>query len=105
LLKPDCFVEPRLLGFPPGVSVLLAGFNRFHNSVVREMASINEDGRFSLPNLRAIEARIRITNPTLTGEQIAAAGKEKFEAALAKRDNDLFQTGRLYDPECPSDVG
>ena len=27
-IKPDCFMEKRLLGFPPGVSCLLIMFNR-----------------------------------------------------------------------------
>jgi hypothetical protein len=29
-IKPDCFSEKRILGFPPGVGVLLIFFNRFH---------------------------------------------------------------------------
>jgi hypothetical protein len=95
LLKPDCFSDARILGFPPGVGVLLAGFNRFHNSIVKEMASINEGGRFSLPNLKSIEAIIRVTRPTWAEDQIVAAAKERYDAALVKRDNDLFQTGRL----------
>lgn len=28
-IKADCFSEARLLGFPPGVGVLLITFNRF----------------------------------------------------------------------------
>lgn len=28
-IKADCFSEPRLLGFPPGVGVLLIMFNRY----------------------------------------------------------------------------
>ena len=31
-IKPDCFSEKRILGFPPGVGVLLIMFNRFHVS-------------------------------------------------------------------------
>ena len=69
-LKPDCFSETRILGFPPGVGVLLIMFNRFHNYIVSQLPVINEGGRF--------------TKPT--------DGDEK---ALAKYDNDLFQTGRL----------
>jgi hypothetical protein len=42
LLKPDCFFDPRILGFPPAVGILLAGFNRFHNSIAKELAEINE---------------------------------------------------------------
>ncbi|KAL4739296.1 heme peroxidase [Aspergillus similis] len=76
LLKPDTFAEKRLLSQPPGVCALLVAFNRFHNYVVTELARINEAGRFDLP----------------TG------GKEKspdYVWALQKRDEDLFQTGRL----------
>lgn len=69
-LKADCFSEIRVLGFPPGVGVLLIMFNRFHNYVVENLALINEGGRF--------------TKPT-----------ESDEKASAKYDNDLFQTGRL----------
>jgi len=96
LLKPDSFWDARLLGFPPAVAGLMIGLNRFHNSVVRDLASINEGGRFSLPNHQTIEAMIRLTTPDLTEEQLAAAVKEKVSKAIEKRDNDLFQTGRLY---------
>ena len=96
LLKPDSFYDARLLGFPPAVAGLMIGLNRFHNSVVRDLASINEGGRFSLPNLQAIEAMIRVAHPDLTEAQLAAAVKEKSDIAMEKRDNDLFQTGRLY---------
>jgi hypothetical protein len=37
-LKPDCFSEKRILGFPPGVGVLVIMFNRFHNYVVTQIA-------------------------------------------------------------------
>ncbi|OOF98169.1 hypothetical protein ASPCADRAFT_142143 [Aspergillus carbonarius ITEM 5010] len=69
-LKPDCFSSKRVLGFPPGVGVLLLMFNRFHNYVVENLATINEGGRFTKPNESDVEA-------------------------YAKYDNDLFQTGRL----------
>ena len=69
-IKPDCFSEKRLLGFPPGVGVLLIMFNRFHNYVVEQLALINENGRFNKPE----------DDPRTT---------------KAKYDNDLFQTGRL----------
>lgn len=49
LLKPDCFSEKRLLGFPPGVSCLVIMFNRFHNYVARQLAAINENEKFSKP--------------------------------------------------------
>ncbi|KAL4992319.1 heme peroxidase [Aspergillus falconensis] len=76
LLKPDTFAEKRLLSQPPGVCALMIAFNRFHNYVVTELARINEAGRFDMP----------------TG------GEEKspdYVWALQKRDEDLFQTGRL----------
>ncbi|KAI9928451.1 hypothetical protein MW887_002496 [Aspergillus wentii] len=76
LLKNDTFAEQRLLGQPPGSCALLIAFNRFHNYIVRELAYINEVGRFSLP-------------PGLTSD------RPGYQEALAKRDNDLFQTGRL----------
>ena len=69
-MKPDCFSETRILGFPPGVGVLLIMYNRFHNYIVSQLALINEAGRFNKP-------------------------REGDEKGYAKYDNDLFQTGRL----------
>ncbi|KAJ6189260.1 hypothetical protein N7519_004168 [Penicillium mononematosum] len=69
-LKPDCFSTKRVLGFPPGVGVILIMFNRFHNSVVTQLAAINEGGRFTKPD-------------------------ESNAEAYATWDNDLFQTARL----------
>ncbi|KAJ4410035.1 hypothetical protein N0V85_004011 [Neurospora sp. IMI 360204] len=74
-LKADCYADKRLLGMPPGVSVLLIFFNRFHNYTCDNLIAINEDGRFNKPS------------PKLEGE--------KAEAAWKKYDNDLFQTARL----------
>ncbi|KIW18357.1 hypothetical protein PV08_02645 [Exophiala spinifera] len=71
LLKPDTFSENRILGFPPGVSALVVCFNRFHNYVAMQLKEINEGGRFKIP-----------TNDNDT-------------KAIAKLDNDLFQTARL----------
>ncbi|GME25196.1 Psi-producing oxygenase A [Neofusicoccum parvum] len=76
LLKKDTFAERRLLGQPPGVGALMVSFNRFHNYIVGELATINENGRFSLP------AGVIPESPN-------------YEQAQLKRDNDLFQTGRL----------
>lgn len=74
-IKPDCFSETRLLSFPPGVGALLIMFNRYHNYVVEQLASINEDGRFSEnPN-----------NPSV----------KRYGETINRRDDDLFQTGRL----------
>ncbi|OQD68603.1 hypothetical protein PENDEC_c033G00088 [Penicillium decumbens] len=69
-LKPDCFSAKRILGFPPGVGVMLIMFNRFHNFVVTQLAEINEGGRFDKPD-------------------------ESDTKAYATWDNDLFQTARL----------
>lgn len=69
-LKSDCFSSSRILGFPPGVGVILIMFNRFHNYVVEQLAAINEGGRFTKPD-------------------------ESNTKAYEKYDNDLFQTGRL----------
>lgn len=74
-LKPDTFADKRLLLMPPGVSVFLIMFNRFHNHVAENLAAINEGGRFTPPP------------PNLSGEQA--------EKAWKKYDNDLFQTARL----------
>ncbi|EKG17339.1 Cytochrome P450 [Macrophomina phaseolina MS6] len=76
LLKKDTFAEYRLLAQPPGAGALIIAFNRFHNYVVQELATINENGRFSLP----------------TGMTSESPG---YQEAQLKRDNDLFQTGRL----------
>ncbi|KAI1185120.1 linoleate diol synthase [Nemania serpens] len=75
MMKPDTFADKRPLGQPPGVSVLLIMFNRFHNHVAANLAAINEGGRFTPPP------------QGLDGEKAAAAWK--------KYDNDLFQTARL----------
>lgn len=69
-LKADCFSSKRVLGFPPGVGVLLIMFNRFHNYVVEQLARINEGGRFTKPD---------------------GSNSKAYE----RYDNDLFQTGRL----------
>lgn len=74
LLKPDTFAEKRLLGQPPGVNVMLVMYSRFHNYVADVLLKINENGRFTVP-------------PTKTEEQ--------KQAALAKQDEDIFQTARL----------
>ncbi|KAI9838713.1 MAG: hypothetical protein M1838_004543 [Thelocarpon superellum] len=75
-IKPDCFAEKRLLGFPPGVSCMLIMFNRFHNYVVEQLALINESGRFTKPQKNVSDVF-------------------KSKTAWTKYDNDLFQTGRL----------
>ncbi|KAH6722642.1 heme peroxidase [Leptodontidium sp. MPI-SDFR-AT-0119] len=74
LLKPDTFHEKRLLAQPPGINVMLIMYNRFHNYVADVLLKINENGRFTLPHTRTDEDK---------------------KKALAKQDNDLFQTARL----------
>ncbi|KAF2107355.1 heme peroxidase [Lophiotrema nucula] len=81
-IKPDCFSEQRLLFFPPGVGALLIMFNRFHNYVVENLASINEGNRFAKPDAPPADEK----------DEDAA---KKYKASVAKYDNDLFQTGRL----------
>ncbi|MCJ1331818.1 hypothetical protein MMC10_008510 [Thelotrema lepadinum] len=68
-LKPDCFASRRVLGFPPGVAVMLIMFNRWHNYIASQLASINENGRFNQPS-------------------------DHDAQALSKRDHDLFHTAR-----------
>lgn len=70
LLLPDTFHDERLIGQPPGANVLLVLYNRFHNYVAETLLQINEGGRF-----------------TCRGDD---------DASLAKLDEDLFQTARLY---------
>lgn len=73
-IKPDCFSEKRILGFPPGVGALLMMFNRWHNYVVENLAKINEGNRFS-------------KHPSRHGQS--------KEQALKDCDENLYQTGRL----------
>jgi hypothetical protein len=73
-LKPDTFHEKRLLGQPPGVNVMLVMYSRFHNYVADILLKINEGGRFTVPATRT---------------------PEESAKALAKQDNDLFNTARL----------
>ncbi|KAL4864550.1 hypothetical protein BDV12DRAFT_205631 [Aspergillus spectabilis] len=75
-IKLDCFSEPRLHALPAASGVILVMLNRFHNHVAEQLALINENGRFTKPKseiLDPVEAR----------------------AAMAKYDDDLFQTARL----------
>lgn len=91
-LKPDAYADKRLNGMPPGVSVLLIMFNRFHNHVVDHLAAINEGGRFTPPSG---------PHPGLSSPQPVGDSKEEHEAqrksddAWKKYDEDLFQTARL----------
>lgn len=77
-LKPDCYNERRILALPPGVSVLLIMFNRFHNNAAEQLAGINEGGRFDL--------KINHRDPDREN------AKRKAEET---REEELFQTARL----------
>ena len=54
---------------------MLVMYSRFHNFAAENIAAINEDGRFTMPK----------------------EGEADYDAKLKKRDNDIFQTARLYD--------
>ena len=56
---------------------MLICFCRFHNSVAEQLASIDENGRFTLP------------------AQTTSFDRLAYSELLAQRDNDLFQTARL----------
>lgn len=62
LLKPDTFAEDRLLRQPPGVCIMLVMYNRYHNYAATQLRRINENGRFSVPDLyqgTKLEALVR----------------------------------------------
>ncbi|KAI1608029.1 fatty acid oxygenase [Exophiala viscosa] len=73
---PNSISNVRILGFPPGVGVLLIMFNRFHNHVAKALALIDEGGRFS-----------RILHPH--------SGSQKITDPEVEYDEALFQTARL----------
>ncbi|CAN9364660.1 unnamed protein product [Alternaria alternata] len=76
-LKPDAFADTRILSRPAASCALIICFSRFHNLIVEQLAVINENGRFSPPpNIGGIDPSF-------------------YKKAVAKRDNDLFQTARL----------
>jgi len=83
-IKADCFSDSRIHGFPPGVGVLLIMFNRFHNDVVENLASIDEGGRFS-----SIRSGAKTTGLTPSADQERNLTPEQLY------DEALFQTGRL----------
>lgn len=92
-LKPDSYADKRLMGMPPGVSVLLIMFNRFHNHVAEHLAAINEGGRFTPPP----GPRPGLSNPLPAGggSKENNESERKSDDAWKKYDEDLFQTARL----------
>jgi hypothetical protein len=102
-IKPDCFNESRLSAFPPGVGVLLLCFNRFHNYVVEQLASINEGGKFTVPDKASVAQKVKVrATPGTSATDIDAAIEKAYADALKKQENDLFQVGRLYIPFIPN---
>lgn len=93
-LKPDCFSDSRIHGFPPGVGVMLIFFNRFHNNVVENLARIDEGGRFSDILNENRKRRTGLTPADPNGKTpIDVDSKTRTPEQLY--DEALFQTGRL----------
>lgn len=91
-LKPDAYADKRLIGMPPGVSVLLIMFNRFHNHVAEHLAAINEGARFTPPP----GPRPGLSDPQpVNDDPKEDDAQRRSEAAWKKYDEDLFQTARL----------
>ncbi len=84
MLKPDCFSDTRILGFPPGVGVLLIMFNRFHNHVASNLAKIDENQRFS----RLLQDDGGHKSIKSQGDNIPPSPEELYDEVL-------FQTARL----------
>ncbi|KAE9992939.1 hypothetical protein EG327_007247 [Venturia inaequalis] len=95
-IRPDCFSETRLLSFPPGVGTLLIMFNRFHQNVAEQLATINEKGQFTRPEGEPPKIDHNTKEwwklPALTQTSTA---EERKAAAWRKYDEDLFQVSRL----------
>lgn len=89
-IKPDCFSDNRILGFPPGVGLILIMFNRFHNMVVENLAKIDENGRFSRIKREdpATRRRTGLTKKPDAEEEEPMTPDQLYDEAL-------FQIGRL----------
>ena len=83
-IKPDCFSDVRILGFPPGVGAMLIMFNRFHNTVVTNLAKIDENSRFS----QILQGRGGFKGPLDENGKPLLTAQQLYDEAL-------FQTGRL----------
>lgn len=91
-LKADAYADKRLNGMPPGASVLLIMFNRFHNHVAENLALINEGSRFTPP----AGPPPGLSNPMpFNGNKEEDDARRKSDDAWKKYDEDLFQTARL----------
>lgn len=97
-LKADCFADNRIMGFPPGVGVMLIFFNRFHNHVVENLAKIDEGGRFSsiLRGGRTTGLSGYVPRKPAAPSDATASKQAPPEATPEQLyDEALFQTGRL----------
>jgi linoleate 8R-lipoxygenase/9,12-octadecadienoate 8-hydroperoxide 8R-isomerase len=95
-LRPDCFSETRLLSFPPGVGTLLIMFNRFHQNVAEQLATINEKDQFTRPKGEPPKIDYKAKDwwvlPPLTQDSTT---EQKKAVAWRTYDESLFQTARL----------
>ncbi|ORZ11460.1 heme peroxidase [Absidia repens] len=79
LLNNDQWFDKRLVIQPPGVGALMVLFSRNHNYIAGKLLDINENGRFSF-------------------------GPGKPLATAQDQDEELFQTARLINTGCLSNV-
>ncbi|KAK1977598.1 linoleate diol synthase [Colletotrichum cereale] len=84
LLKPDTFAEDRLLRQPPGVCIMLVMYNRYHNYAARQLLRINENGRFSVPEMYRGKRLV-----ALIKEHLPDRDDHGIKAKLDSRVNDL----------------
>lgn len=100
LLKPDAFAEDRLLRQPPGVCIMLVMYNRYHNYAARQLLRINENGRFSIPQMYNKTKLVSKINALLFSEKKPDAQfleecniyEVAFEKAEAKRPRDVVKS-------------
>ncbi|KAI8982647.1 heme peroxidase [Pilobolus umbonatus] len=79
LIKPDQWVDKRLVIQPSGVASLLVMFSRNHNFIAKKLLEINENGRFSL------------------------GPGQRFKTSI-EQDEELFQTARLINTGCYANI-
>ncbi|KAK6220812.1 hypothetical protein LQW54_001730 [Pestalotiopsis sp. IQ-011] len=99
LLKPDAFAEDRLLRQPPGVCIMLVMYNRYHNYAARQLLRINENGRFSIPQMYKGTKLVSKIKALLSAKDLDAQFLEEcniyedaFEKAEAKRPRDVVKS-------------
>lgn len=84
LLKPDAFAEDRLLRQPPGVCIMLVMYNRYHNYAARQLLRINENGRFSIPQMYKRTKLVSKVNALLSVDAQVLKECDVYEDALEK---------------------